>query len=80
MRGGTNAKMAPQVDYADRVFRPTAARFGIDFDLEVVRRGFYPQGNGQAVMNVRPGTWTVMGPVCVCVCLRQNGGRVRNAD
>lgn len=45
--GGSNATMAPQIDYFMRVFSPIASRFGIpELDLRLVRRGFYPQGRG----------------------------------
>jgi RNA 3'-terminal phosphate cyclase (ATP) len=42
--GGTNATMAPQVDYMIEVLAPTLARFGIKVELKVERRGFFPQG------------------------------------
>lgn len=45
--GGSNATMAPQIDYFLRVFRPIVSRFGIpELDVNLVRRGFYPQGRG----------------------------------
>ncbi|XP_064385885.1 RNA 3'-terminal phosphate cyclase-like isoform X2 [Halichondria panicea] len=47
LKGGTNADMAPPIDYAIKVFQPIAARFGVQFDCRVVRRGFYPKGCGE---------------------------------
>lgn len=45
--GGSNATMAPQIDYFVRVFGPIVSRFGIpDYSLTLIRRGFYPQGRG----------------------------------
>lgn len=45
--GGSNATMAPQIDYFLRVFHPIASRFGFpEMDVRLVRRGFYPQGRG----------------------------------
>lgn len=44
--GGSNATMAPQIDYFMRVFGPIASRFGIEYEANLVRRGFYPQGRG----------------------------------
>lgn len=44
--GGSNASNAPQIDYFMRVFAPLVKRFGINFELSLIRRGFYPQGRG----------------------------------
>ncbi|XP_065680036.1 RNA 3'-terminal phosphate cyclase [Hydra vulgaris] len=46
-KGGTNAEMAPPIDYYIEVFQPIASKFGLDFSCELVRRGFYPKGGGQ---------------------------------
>ncbi|XP_076043599.1 RNA 3'-terminal phosphate cyclase [Oratosquilla oratoria] len=53
LRGGTNAEMAPQVDYYMQVFRKVAARFGADFKLYVKQRGYYPQGGGEVSFEVK---------------------------
>jgi hypothetical protein len=42
MKGGTNADMAPQIDYVVRVFAPIVARMGVRLDVDVVRRGCVP--------------------------------------
>lgn len=39
LRGGTNADMAPQIDYMGEVFRYLLNKFGADFSLDVHRRG-----------------------------------------
>jgi RNA 3'-terminal phosphate cyclase (ATP) len=44
LRGGTNAENAPQIDYFQSVFAPIAAKFGIDVNLQILRRGYYPRG------------------------------------
>jgi RNA 3'-terminal phosphate cyclase (ATP) len=54
LRGGTNAIAAPQVDYTTMVFKPIAERFGIKFDFEIVKRGFYPKGGGLVEVKVQP--------------------------
>jgi RNA 3'-terminal phosphate cyclase (ATP) len=51
--GGTNASNAPQIDYFQRVFGPIVTRFGIGYELELVKRGFYPQGRGLAHLRCR---------------------------
>jgi len=53
-KGGTNAAMAPQVDYFSKVFFPIAKRFGVQMEVEVVRRGFYPKGMGIVKLRVHP--------------------------
>ncbi|RNA21169.1 RNA 3 -terminal phosphate cyclase [Brachionus plicatilis] len=54
LRGGTNADHSPQIDYFENIFKPIAFRMGIDFDLEVLRRGFYPQGGGEVYVKTKP--------------------------
>lgn len=39
LKGGTNAEMAPQIDYITEIFRPNLQRFGATFDFDLVRRG-----------------------------------------
>nr|XP_022317206.1 RNA 3'-terminal phosphate cyclase-like [Crassostrea virginica] len=52
--GGTNAEMAPQIDYALMVFRPVVSRFGLHFDGEIKKRGFFPKGGGEVHLRVSP--------------------------
>ncbi|KAL0278217.1 UNVERIFIED_CONTAM: hypothetical protein PYX00_000099 [Menopon gallinae] len=47
LKGGTNVPMAPQIDYVVNVFKPMLEKFGATFNCKIVRRGFYPAGNGQ---------------------------------
>lgn len=56
LKGGTNATHAPQVDYFLHVFLPVAGRmFGGDrVSATVRRRGYYPKGGGEVVLEVRP--------------------------
>lgn len=54
--GGTNAEMAPQVDYTTEVFRPILEKFGATFDFDLVRRGYFPKGGGKVEIHVRPVT------------------------
>lgn len=46
--------MAPQIDYTERVFKPMAEKFGVHFDLQLKRRGFFPKGGGLAKLTVTP--------------------------
>ncbi|KAF5274634.1 hypothetical protein FQR65_LT04334 [Abscondita terminalis] len=52
--GGTNAEMAPQVDYTTEVFRPILEKFGATFDFDLVRRGYFPKGGGLVKIHVQP--------------------------
>ncbi|KJE89346.1 RNA 3'-phosphate cyclase [Capsaspora owczarzaki ATCC 30864] len=54
LTGGTNAEMAPQVDYTVQIFRPIAQRFGFALDLEIRRRGYFPRGGGEIALTVKP--------------------------
>ncbi|KAK7502271.1 hypothetical protein BaRGS_00006635 [Batillaria attramentaria] len=54
LRGGTNAEMAPQVDYTMMVFQPIAEKFGMKFECSVKRRGYYPKGGGEVVTTSHP--------------------------
>ena len=39
LKGGTNADMAPQIEYMTEVFRNTLKLFGANFDMKMHRRG-----------------------------------------
>lgn len=58
LKGGTNASLAPQHDYWEKVFLPTlisACGFPLDLiEHRVVRRGYYPKGGGEARIEVEP--------------------------
>ncbi|CAG9860681.1 unnamed protein product [Phyllotreta striolata] len=54
LKGGTNAEMAPQIDYMVEVFRPNLEKFGATFDFNLLRRGYFPKGGGEVVINVNP--------------------------
>jgi RNA 3'-phosphate cyclase len=46
VRGGTDVKWSPPVDYLKHVTLPLLARMGVTVSLEVVTRGHYPKGGG----------------------------------
>jgi len=52
--GGTDVKWAPPVDYLRKISLPLLDNFGANCGLKVGRRGFYPEGGGQAGLTVRP--------------------------
>ncbi|OQR70235.1 RNA 3'-terminal phosphate cyclase-like, partial [Tropilaelaps mercedesae] len=54
LKGGTNCDMAPQIDYVEMVLRPWLKNFGINFTLDVKRRGYYPNGGGEVEVIISP--------------------------
>lgn len=54
--GGTNAMMAPQVDYTKNVFLPFLQRhFGLEnVSLHIKKRGYHPKGGGEVDLSVIP--------------------------
>ncbi|KAJ1568542.1 hypothetical protein HK096_006136, partial [Nowakowskiella sp. JEL0078] len=52
--GGTNATGAPQIDYLTNVFKPMFERnFGVEFVMNILKRGFYPRGGGKVELKVK---------------------------
>lgn len=52
--GGTDVEWAPPIDYHRRVKLPLLAEYGLNADLQVASRGFYPVGGGEATLTLRP--------------------------
>lgn len=46
--------MAPPVDYTQHVFAHMAAKFGVEMEVQVQRRGFYPTGGGKVEVKISP--------------------------
>ena len=54
LKGGTNVPFSPQLDYTTLVFQPIAKLFGIEFNLDLRCRGYFPKGGGHAFFKVTP--------------------------
>lgn len=56
LHGGTNASLAPQVDYTKHIFLPFIRKhFGVDdVSLHIAKRGYFPKGGGKVLLNVTP--------------------------
>ncbi|RVE49192.1 hypothetical protein evm_006199 [Chilo suppressalis] len=54
LKGGTNAEMAPQIDYMVTALRPLLKKFHADFRLNIRRRGYFPKGGGHVTVEVSP--------------------------
>ena len=47
IKGGTDVKRAPPIDYVKNVTLKILRDFGVLTELKVLKRGFYPEGGGQ---------------------------------
>ncbi len=56
LRGGTDVRAAPPVDYLDLVLLPLLRRVGVRASLTVERRGYYPRGGGEVSVELEPVT------------------------
>ncbi|CAH8637749.1 unnamed protein product [Heterobilharzia americana] len=54
LRGGTDASFAPPIDYMVQVASHYFKKMGLSYDLEVIRRGFYPLGGGIVKVSTSP--------------------------
>jgi RNA 3'-terminal phosphate cyclase (ATP) len=55
VRGGTDVKWSPTIDYLSHVALPAFAEFGVQCQLSCERRGYYPRGGGVATLEAVPG-------------------------
>jgi RNA 3'-terminal phosphate cyclase (ATP) len=46
VKGGTNTKWSPPFEYVSMVLLPTLRRMGFEGEIQLIRRGFYPEGGG----------------------------------
>ncbi|MEA1894388.1 MAG: RNA 3'-terminal phosphate cyclase [Euryarchaeota archaeon] len=54
IRGGTDVKWSPPIDYLQHVMLPALALAGCGVAIEVLRRGYYPRGGGQIRAVITP--------------------------
>jgi len=59
--GGTDVRQAPPIGYLQNVLLPLLARVGVDAEIEVIRRGYYPRGGGEVRVAVAPGPLRPLG-------------------
>ncbi|AAY79951.1 RNA 3'-terminal phosphate cyclase [Sulfolobus acidocaldarius] len=54
IKGGTDVPKSPSIDYIRLVFSKVLERIGISFNVELIKRGHYPEGGGEIrISNVR---------------------------
>jgi RNA 3'-terminal phosphate cyclase (ATP) len=54
IKGGTDVKFAPPIDYEKNVTLKILKDFGVMAELKVLRRGFYPEGGGEVIFELKP--------------------------
>ncbi len=52
--GGTDVKWAPTWDYFSQVFLPMIEKMGVKTEAQLIKRGYYPKGGGEAKLTIHP--------------------------
>lgn len=54
VRGGTDVRWSPPIDYLRLVHLPLLSEFGGSCEIELASRGFYPEGGGEVFAEISP--------------------------
>lgn len=54
LTGGTDVKWSPTWDYFQNVFIPIIKKTGIKVNTQLIKRGYYPRGGGEALITIQP--------------------------
>jgi RNA 3'-terminal phosphate cyclase (ATP) len=54
LKGGTDVKWSPTIEYFKRVVLPAFSLIGVNARVDVKKRGYYPKGGGIVVCEVEP--------------------------
>ena len=54
IKGGTDVLWSPTIDYTRYILREAFRRFGINFSIQLIKRGYYPKGGGEVKLEVFP--------------------------
>ena len=52
--GGTDVKWAPSIEYFKNVFLQIVRKMGVDADVDILSRGYYPEGGGKVGITITP--------------------------
>jgi RNA 3'-terminal phosphate cyclase (ATP) len=73
--GGTEVPMSPTIDYLDHVLCGVLRNSGADIGMQILRRGYYPEGGGEVRIDVKRKHLSpirpisdIRGPVCILSC------------
>ena len=64
LTGGTDVKYSPTIDYVRYVLKEAYSKIGIFFDINIIKRGFYPHGNGIVNINIQKSN--ILKPIDFC--------------
>lgn len=54
LRGGSDVRWAPSWDYFSHVFLPVVRGMGVSVSVQLLKRGYYPKGGGEAELTIEP--------------------------
>ncbi|MFH1682894.1 MAG: RNA 3'-terminal phosphate cyclase [Candidatus Woesearchaeota archaeon] len=54
IRGGTSGKWQASVDYLQNILLPHLRRFVENINLKILKRGYYPKGGGEIILEISP--------------------------
>jgi len=54
VKGGTSGKWQASVDYLQQILLPQLKRFVDKIELKILKRGYYPEGGGEIVLEIVP--------------------------
>jgi RNA 3'-phosphate cyclase len=54
LKGGTDVRWAPSWDYFSHVFLSLIKKMGVKTDVQLIKRGYYPTGGGEAMLTIHP--------------------------
>ncbi len=54
IKGGTDVLWSPTIDYTKHVLKEAYSRMGINFSFELIKRGYYPKGDGEVQVKIFP--------------------------
>jgi RNA 3'-phosphate cyclase len=52
--GGTDVRWSPSWDYFNNVFLKILQKMGISVETQLIKRGYYPKGGGEAILTINP--------------------------
>jgi RNA 3'-terminal phosphate cyclase (ATP) len=59
--GGTEVSKSPTIDYLDRVLAEVLRNAGADIRIDILRRGYFPEGAGEVAIEVKK---KILSPIC----------------
>ena len=54
VKGGTDVRWSPSWDYINYVFLNLLQKMGLSINTQLIKRGYYPKGGGEAILTINP--------------------------